>query len=105
MERDSGLALANLKVDGGASRNNLLMQFQSDILACEVLRPRITETTALGAAYLAGLAVGFWENIGEIQSQWQVERAFTPFGDTARVAQQIEGWHKAVEAVICQYPK
>ena len=105
MERDSGLALANLKVDGGASRNNLLMQFQSDILACEVLRPRITETTALGAAYLAGLAVGFWESIGEIQSQWQVERAFSPFGDTARVAQQIEGWHKAVEAVICQYPK
>ena len=105
MERDSGLALANLKVDGGASRNNLLMQFQSDILACEVLRPRITETTALGAAYLAGLAVGFWDSIGEIQSQWQVERAFTPFGDTARVAQQIEGWHKAVEAVICQYPK
>ena len=105
MERDSGLSLANLKVDGGASRNNLLMQFQSDILACEVLRPRITETTALGAAYLAGLAVGFWESIGEIQSQWQVERAFTPFGDTARVAQQIEGWHKAVEAVICQYPK
>ncbi|MDE7240344.1 glycerol kinase GlpK [Desulfovibrio sp.] len=105
MERDSGLSLANLKVDGGASRNNLLMQFQSDILACEVLRPRITETTALGAAYLAGLAVGFWESIGEIQSQWQVERAFTPFGDTARVAKQIEGWHKAVEAVICQYPK
>ena len=105
MERDSGLALANLKVDGGASRNNLLMQFQSDILACEVLRPRITETTALGAAYLAGLAVGFWESIGEIQSQWQVERAFSPFGDTARVAKQIEGWHKAVEAVICQYPK
>ncbi|MDE5879440.1 MAG: glycerol kinase GlpK [Desulfovibrio sp.] len=105
MERDSGLALANLKVDGGASRNNLLMQFQSDILACEVLRPRITETTALGAAYLAGLAVGFWESIGEIQSQWQVERAFTPFGDTARVAQQVEGWHKAVEAVMCQYPK
>ncbi|WP_165076615.1 MULTISPECIES: glycerol kinase GlpK [unclassified Desulfovibrio] len=105
MERDSGLPLANLKVDGGASRNNLLMQFQSDILACEVLRPRITETTALGAAYLAGLAVGFWESIGEIQSQWQVERAFSPFGDTARVAKQIEGWHKAVEAVICQYPK
>ena len=105
MERDSGLSLANLKVDGGASRNNLLMQFQSDILACEVLRPRITETTALGAAYLAGLAVGFWESIGEIQSQWQVERAFSPFGDTARVAKQIEGWHKAVEAVLCQYPK
>ena len=105
MERDSGLTLANLKVDGGASRNNLLMQFQSDILGSEVLRPRITETTALGAAYLAGLAVGFWDSIGEIQSQWQVERSFTPFGDTARVAQLVEGWHKAVEAVMCQYPK
>lgn len=105
MEKDAGLPLANLKVDGGASRNNLLMQFQSDILGCEVLRPRITETTALGAAYLAGLAVGYWESIGEIQSQWQVERVFTPMGDTARVAQQLEGWHKAVEAVMCQYPK
>ena len=105
MERDSGLKLANLKVDGGASRNNLLMQFQSDILSSEVLRPRITETTALGAAYLAGLAVGFWDSIGEIQSQWQVERSFSPFGDTARVAQLVEGWHKAVEAVMCQYPK
>lgn len=105
MERDSGLALANLKVDGGASRNNLLMQFQSDILGAEVLRPRITETTALGAAYLAGLAVGFWESIGEIQSQWQVERSFAPLGDTARVARQIAGWRKAVEAVMCQYPK
>lgn len=105
MEKDAGLPLANLKVDGGASRNNLLMQFQSDILGCEVLRPRITETTALGAAYLAGLAVGYWESIGEIQSQWQVERVFTPMGDTAKVAQQLEGWHKAVEAVMCQYPK
>ncbi|MFG6376689.1 MAG: glycerol kinase GlpK [Desulfovibrio sp.] len=105
MEKDAGLPLANLKVDGGASRNNLLMQFQSDILGCEVLRPRITETTALGAAYLAGLAVGYWESIGEIQSQWQVERVFTPMGDTAKVAKQLEGWHKAVEAVMCQYPK
>lgn len=105
MERDSGLALANLKVDGGASRNNLLMQFQSDILGAEVLRPRITETTALGAAYLAGLAVGFWESVGEIQSQWQVERTFAPLGDTARVARQIAGWRKAVEAVMCQYPR
>ncbi len=105
MEKDAGIPLANLKVDGGASRNNLLMQFQSDILACEVLRPRVTETTALGAAYLAGLAVGYWESIGEIQSQWQVERAFTPIGDTAKVARAIEGWRQAVDAVLCQYPK
>lgn len=105
MERDSGIPLANLKVDGGASRNNLLMQFQSDILSCQVLRPRITETTALGAAYLAGLAVGFWGSIGEIQSQWQVEREFTPTGNTARVATALEGWRKAVDAVLYQYPK
>ncbi|MDE5833862.1 MAG: glycerol kinase GlpK [Desulfovibrio sp.] len=105
MERDADIPIANLKVDGGASRNNLLMQFQSDILACEVLRPKITETTALGAAYLAGLAVGFWETIGEIQSQWQVERVFMPIGDTAKVARELEGWHKAVEAVMFQYPK
>lgn len=105
MERDAGQPLANLKVDGGASRNNLLMQFQSDILGCQVLRPKITETTALGAAYLAGLGVGYWESVGELQSQWQVERDFAPTGDTAKVAKQLAGWHKAVEAVLCQYPK
>ena len=105
MEKDSGIPLANLKVDGGASRNNLLMQFQSDILGCEVSRPKITETTALGAAYLAGLAVGFWASVGEIQAQWQVERVFMPTGDTAKVARDLEGWHKAVDAVMYQYPK
>lgn len=105
MERDAGIPLANLKVDGGASRNNILMQFQSDILGCEVLRPKITETTALGAAYLAGLAVGYWESLGEIQSQWQVERVFKPMGDTARIAQQLAGWENAVRAVQAQYPK
>ena len=78
MQRDSGLPVANLKVDGGASRNDLLMQFQSDILNTEVLRPKVTETTALGAAYLAGLAVGYWKDIDEIRSQWQVEKAFEP---------------------------
>lgn len=105
MEKDANIPLTNLKVDGGASRNNLLMQFQSDLLACEVLRPKVTETTALGAAYLAGLGVGFWKSIGEIQSQWQVERVFSPMGDTARVARELEGWHKAVNAVLTQYPK
>lgn len=105
MERDAQIPLANLKVDGGASRNNLLMQFQSDILGCEVLRPKVTETTALGAAYLAGLAVGFWGSVGEIQSQWQVENIFQPTGDTAKVAKNLEGWHKAVDAVLCQFPK
>jgi glycerol kinase len=100
MERDSSLPIANLKVDGGASRNNLLMQFQSDILACDVLRPRVTETTALGAAYLAGLAVGYWSGIDEVSRQWQVERRFSPVGDSARVAAGINGWHDAVNRVL-----
>ena len=68
-------------MDGGATVNNQLMQFQSDILNCKVVRPKITETTALGAAYLAGLAVGYWENIEEIQEQWQVDKSFSPAMD------------------------
>lgn len=102
MERDSLLPIRNLKVDGGASRNNLLMQFQSDILNTDVLRPEVTETTALGAAYLAGLAVGYWENIDQIKAQWQVERRFTPTGDIARVARQLDGWHDAVRRVLVE---
>ncbi|MBR3527935.1 MAG: glycerol kinase GlpK, partial [Bacteroidales bacterium] len=78
MQSDSGVKLCELKVDGGASRNNLLMQFQSDILGCDVIRPQITETTGLGAAFLAGLAVGYWKSIDEIKSIWAVERRFTP---------------------------
>ncbi len=105
MEKDCGLPIANLKVDGGASRNNLLMQFQSDILATEVLRPRITETTALGAAYLAGLATGFWPSLDEIKAQWQVERTFDPAGDEAKVASEIDGWHNAVNRVLSEYPQ
>lgn len=105
MEKDADIPLTNLKVDGGASRNNLLMQFQSDILGIDVLRPRITETTALGAAYLAGLGVGYWDSIGAIQSQWQCERMFQPSGDTALVEQRLGGWRRAVNAVLTQYPK
>ena len=100
MERDAGLPVANLKVDGGASRNNLLMQFQSDILNTEVLRPKITETTALGAAYLAGLAAGFWSGIDEIKSQWQVDRAFFPSATEAEVAEKLAGWHNAVGRIL-----
>lgn len=103
MERDCGLPITNLKVDGGASRNNLLMQFQSNILATEVLRPRITETTALGAAYLAGLAIGFWPSLDEIKAQWQVERTFDPSGDEAKVTSKINGWHNAVNRVLSDY--
>lgn len=102
MQRDSGLPIANLKVDGGASCNDLLMQFQSDILDTEVLRPKVTETTALGAAYLAGLAVGYWKDIDEIRSQWQVEKAFEPQLDQEKVDKELEGWHDAVQRVLTQ---
>lgn len=102
MERDSGLAITELKVDGGASRNNLLMQFQSDILATEVLRPRITETTALGAAYLAGLGVGFWDSIEEINRQWQIDQKFHPAGDAGDVELLLKGWHDAVNRVLTE---
>lgn len=100
MELDSELSIKNLKVDGGASRNNLLMQFQSDILDTEVLRPRITETTALGAAYLAGLAVGYWKDIDEIKRQWQIESTFRPTEDRQRVATQLDGWCDAIRRTI-----
>ena len=96
MESDSNLPIRNLKVDGGASRNDLLMQFQSDILETEVLRPRVTETTALGAAYLAGLAVGYWSGIDEIQKQWQLEAEFTPKGTPEEVKCKLDGWHLSV---------
>lgn len=100
MERDARLPITNLKVDGGASRNNLLMQFQSDILDTEVLRPEVTETTALGAAYLAGLAVGYWKDIDEIRSQWRVDRTFVPGGNSEEVARSLKGWKDAVQRTI-----
>ena len=100
MELDSGLGITELKVDGGASRNNLLMQFQSDILGTCVLRPRVTETTALGAAYLAGLAVGYWDNIEQINAQWQVEREFRPDADPGFVADKLDGWDDAVKRCL-----
>lgn len=100
MQLDSGLEITNLKVDGGASRNNLLMQFQSDILKTDVLRPRITETTALGAAYLAGLAVGYWKDIIEIKEQWQIEHEFKPIASNEYVEQKLAGWHDAVRRIL-----
>ena len=78
MENDSGIEIRELRVDGGATVNNNLMQFQSDLLQASVIRPKITETTALGAAYLAGLAVKYWKSIDEISKQWQVDRTFVP---------------------------
>lgn len=100
MQRDSGLSITELKVDGGASKNNLLMQFQSDILATKVLRPRVTETTALGAAYLAGLAVGYWKDILEIKQQWQTDRTFNPEASPEKVETELAGWHDAVRRVL-----
>ena len=103
MQRDSGIKLCELKVDGGAARNNLLMQFQSDILSTRVIRPEVTETTALGAAYLAGLAVGFWGSLDEIKQQWQAERVFEPMAEAEDVEQKIEGWHDAVRRTLKGY--
>ena len=100
MELDSNLNITELKVDGGASQNNLLMQFQSDILNTEVLRPRITETTALGAAYLAGLAVGYWDNIEQIDLQWQIEHKFRPESDAKYVENKLNGWNDAVKRCL-----
>lgn len=96
MQEDSGINLATLKVDGGATKNNFLMQFQSDILGTDVARPEVTETTALGAAYLAGLAVGFWSSKEEISKNWAVERQFTPEVDDAKRTELYAGWKKAV---------
>ena len=98
MENDSGIEIRELRVDGGATVNNNLMQFQSDLLQASVIRPKITETTALGAAYLAGLAVGYWKNIDEISKQWQVDRTFVPLMPADKTEAMIKGWHRAVRA-------
>jgi len=97
MEADSGISLAEMRVDGGAARNDMLMQFQADLLGVPVVRPKVTETTALGAAYLAGLAVGFWKDAEEIGAQWQAERCFEPGMSRDRVESLLAGWRKAVE--------
>ena len=96
MEADSGIKLAEMRVDGGAAKNDMLMQFQADLLGVPVVRPKITETTALGAAYLAGLAVGFWQDSEELSAQWRVERAFEPGMSRDRVEGLLAGWRKAV---------
>lgn len=98
MQKDSNLKIRELRVDGGATVNDDLMQFQSDILHSKVVRPEITETTALGAAYLAGLAVKYWGSLNEIRKQWAVERAFTPSLKENGTKALISGWHRAVKA-------
>ena len=100
MRKDAGVALRSLKVDGGASRNNLMMQFQADILGTDVVRPVVTETTALGAAYLAGLAVGFWGSLDELKSQWKAERVFRPEATFESVNSAIKGWKDAVSRTL-----
>ncbi|MBF1538001.1 MAG: glycerol kinase GlpK [Prevotella salivae] len=100
MAKDMGAPLTELKVDGGASRNNLLMQYQANLLGIKVVRPKITETTALGAAYLAGLAVGFWKDLDEIKQQWQIEHTFDPVSDNEEIAAAKQGWADAVRRTL-----
>jgi glycerol kinase len=97
MQKDSKIELTELRVDGGASKNNLLMQMQADFLGIPVVRPRVTETTALGAVYLAGLAMGFWKNTEEIASQWAIDRRFEPLMTATDRQAKLTRWHQAIE--------
>ena len=97
MEADSGLSIKELRVDGGATANDMLMQFQADVLGTKVIRPQVTEVTALGAAYLAGLAVGYWASMDDISGQWKIDRNFEA-GQADNIAGRIEGWNRAVKA-------
>jgi glycerol kinase len=97
MEADSGIETKELRADGGAAANELLLQFQSDILGIPVVRPETLETTALGAAYLAGLAVGYWDDQEEIRTQWKIDRTFTPSMDPGQVDKLRTDWDKALE--------
>jgi glycerol kinase len=97
MQQDAAAPLRELRVDGGASRNNFLMQFQADLLGVPVIRPAVTETTALGAAYLAGIAVGFWTSTQEISARWRVDRRFEPAMSRESAAARMHEWSRAVE--------
>lgn len=100
MQKDSGIRLKELKVDGGASRNNLMMQFQADILGCKVIRPRVTETTAMGACYLAGLATGYWDSLDDIRKQWKADKEFEPLAPAEKVLFAKEGWADAIRRTL-----
>ena len=100
MGKDAGVPLKELKVDGGASRDNLLMQFQADVIGADVIRPRVTETTALGAAYLAGIAVGFWAGIDDVKQQWKAERVFKPEAPKDLVEAAKAGWADAIARTL-----
>jgi glycerol kinase len=100
MNADSGVPLRTLKVDGGATANNFLMQLQADILGVEVIRPQVAETTSLGAAYAAGLAIGFWDGLDALRNNWQVDRTWqAQINEDARAA-GYAGWQKAVERTL-----
>jgi glycerol kinase len=96
MQADMGLELTALKADGGMTRNELLMQFQADLLGVPVIRPKITETTVLGAAYMAGLAVGFWQDVAEIQQHWTIDKTWQPDPDSKARTELYQWWKKAV---------
>ena len=100
MEEDAGIPLAELRVDGGAAANNFLLQFQADITGVPVLRPKTLETTALGAAYLAGLAAGFWKDAEEIRQNWKQEREFSPSVEPEKREALLKGWQKAVRCTF-----
>jgi glycerol kinase len=100
MESDAGLPITELRVDGGATVNDLMMQFQCDILSVKVLRPEVIETTALGAAYLAGLATGFWKDIDSIAAQWKVDATFSPKMTNDDKEKRLSAWKRAVTAVL-----
>lgn len=99
MEADSGISIKELRVDGGATVNDMLMQFQSDVLNTETVRPKVIETTVMGAAYLAGLAVSYWDSLEEIQQIWQTDVHFKPIPDRTKIKKGIEGWYRAVDAL------
>ena len=100
MERDAGIRISDLKVDGGACANNFLMQFQADLIGSDVVRPRCIETTALGAAYLAGLAVGYWQSLDDVKNNWSVDRVFSSHMDEQKRIALLKGWHKAVKCAL-----
>ena len=103
MSNDANIPLKSLKVDGGASRNNLMMQFQADILGIPVIRPATTETTALGSAFLAGLATGYWSSMDEIKGLVNMERCFNPLMDTESVTKAKAGWKDAIMRTLSNY--
>ncbi|MFQ5952951.1 MAG: FGGY-family carbohydrate kinase, partial [Candidatus Omnitrophota bacterium] len=100
MHKDSGLRIKNLKIDGGAVANDFLCQFQSDILGIDVIRPKVIETTSLGAAYLAGLAVGYWKNVSEIKKFWKNDKTFRPKMPKRSALDLYKGWLEAVKRTL-----